>query len=173
MFAVAEGPASVTQYLLQKKFDHIFFTGSERVGKIIAETAAKTLTPISLELGGKSPSIVNKDVGNLKVAAKRIVWSKWLNAGQTCIATDYVLVHEDIHDKFVAEVVEVIKKFSGTENFKDSPNLARIISPQHVERLVRLLANTKGKVVIGGDYDAKERFFAPTVVTEVPHEGGV
>ena len=154
------GGASVAEALLDHAYDHIFFTGSTRVGQIVAEKAARFLTPVTLELGGKSPAIVHKDA-NLELAAKRIVWGKFLNAGQTCIAPDFVYVQWDVRDEFVELCKKRIKAQFGSTP-KESPDYGRIISEAHAERLVKLLES--GTVIEGGIASIKDRFISPTLL---------
>ncbi|HET8865919.1 MAG TPA: aldehyde dehydrogenase family protein, partial [Gracilimonas sp.] len=135
--AVVEGGVEETQMLLDQDFDHIFFTGSPRVGKIVMEAAAKNLTPVTLELGGKSPCIVDESA-NLKVAAKRIAWGKFLNAGQTCVAPDYLLLQSSIEKEFLEYFKESVRNFYGV-NPKLSPDYPRVVNEDHFDRLVEYL----------------------------------
>lgn len=160
--AVVQGGAQETQDLLQERFDFIMFTGGTEIGRIIYQAAAKHLTPVALELGGKSPCIVDSDV-NLEVAAKRITWGKYTNAGQICIAPDYIFVQKSIKDKFVALIKQNITEFYGTDP-KQSPDYGRIISPRHFERIKNLI---DGDIVAGGHTDASEKYIAPTVIDNV------
>lgn len=160
---VVVGDASTTKSLLKLDFDHIFFTGSPRVGKIIVQEAAKKMIPCTLELGGKSPCIVDKEV-NVKLAATRIIWGKLINAGQTCIAPDYLLVHSDIKDKLLIELKNAIIKAYGAEA-SISPDYPRIISKAHMENLSSLIENTN--VVYGGNYNVNEKYFEPTIVDNI------
>jgi len=160
---VVEGDASVTQSLLKLSFDHIFFTGSPRVGKIIMQEAAKQLIPVTLELGGKSPCIVD-DEANIKLAAKRIAWGKFLNAGQTCIAPDYLLVNSKVKDQLLLELTKVIKEFFGI-NAALSTDYPRIISKANIERLAVLLEDSD--IYYGGSYDKEIKYFEPTIVDNV------
>lgn len=164
--AVVEGDVEVAQTLLEEKFNYIFFTGSTKVGKKVMEAAAKHLTPVTLELGGKSPAIVMGDA-NLKLAAKRIVWGKFINAGQTCVAPDYVLIQERKRRKFLKYVVHYIKKFYG-DDVRFNKSYPRIISEKHVDRLASLL--DEDKVYYGGEYDRVDRFMAPTVMVDVTED---
>jgi acyl-CoA reductase-like NAD-dependent aldehyde dehydrogenase len=150
-----------------QKWDHVFFTGSVSVGRIVYEAAAKNLTPVTLELGGKNPTIIDSDV-DIYLAAKRICWGKFWNAGQTCIAPDYVLVHKSIEKSFLEECVKVIKQFYG-EDPQQSESFARIISKDHTKRLAKLFE--QGKVVCGGKIDEATRYVAPTILTEVKLDG--
>ena len=160
---VIEGGVPETTEVLAQRFDHIFYTGNGNVGRIVMEAAAKHLTPVTLELGGKSPCIVDADV-DVGVAAKRIVWAKFLNCGQTCVAPDYLLVHERVHDRLLARIRETITSFFG-EHPEQSPDYGRIINERHHARLMGLLQH--GQAVIGGQGDVRQRFIAPTVLTDV------
>lgn len=166
---VLEGGKEVTQSLLKQKFDHIFFTGSPGVGRIIAQEAAKHLTPVTLELGGKSPCIVDS-TANIKLAAKRIIWGKLLNAGQTCIAPDYLLVNSAIKDKLIEELRKAIIKYYG-EDASQCPDYPRIITRANVERLANLIE--KGNVVYGGKHDANTKYFEPTIIDDVKPEDAI
>lgn len=161
--AVVQGGVETSTALLAEKFDHIFFTGSEYVGKIVARAAAEYLTPTTLELGGKSPCIVDKDADQ-KVAAKRIVWGKYINAGQTCVAPDYLLVHRDIKDKFLPLLKDAASTFYG-DNPKASEDYPRIINRKNFDRLSGFLA--EGEVVMGGESDADELYIAPTILDKI------
>jgi len=161
--AYIEGEVKETTILLQQKFDHIFFTGSPRVGSIVMTAAAKNLTPVTLELGGKSPCIVHDDA-KLDIAVKRIVSSKFLNAGQTCIAPDYVLVQKSVKEEFLSRIKDRIVSVYG-ENALSSPDFARIVSDNHFQRIGGLI--DQGKVLVGGQSDAASRFIAPTVLRDV------
>ena len=167
--AVQEGGVDVAQSLLTQKFDHIFFTGGTRVGQIVMEAAAKQLTPVTLELGGKSPCIVDKDV-DLKVAAKRIAWGKYINAGQTCVAPDYLVVHEDVRSDFLAILKEVIGDRYGDDPIQ-SPDLSRLVSDSQFDRVAALLEGED--VVVGGQINREERFIAPTVLNGVSWEAPI
>ena len=169
-----KGGKEVAQNLLKLPFDHIFFTGSPQVGKIVMKAAAENLTSVTLELGGKSPAIVDYTT-NLREAAERIAFGKWLNAGQTCIAPDYVLVHERVSEHLVQELKKVIAGMYGSEgsNAKNSHDYARIINERHFERLQNVLqeaADAGANVESGGHSDRSQRFMAPTVVTDVPED---
>lgn len=165
-FAVVEGAVPETQALLAQRWDHIFYTGNGRVGRVVMEAAAKHLTPVTLELGGKSPVFIDASA-NLEVAARRIAWGKFLNAGQTCIAPDYVLVARGLEDRFVELVRRSVFDFYGPDP-KASPDYARIVNGGHFDRLVGLLES--GTPVVGGEHDATARFIAPTVLRDVPPE---
>ena len=159
---VVEGDAKVAQALLKEKWDYIFYTGSTQVGKIIAKAAAEHLTPVTLELGGKSPSIVDGTTP-IQKTARRIVWGKFLNCGQTCIAPDYVLVQSQFKDALIQALVEEIEKAFGT-NVQDSKDYGRIIHEKHFKKLEADLKNQK--VVYGGKTDINELFFEPTIVDQ-------
>ncbi len=161
--ACVQGAIPETTALLNEHWDFIFFTGSTAVGKIVYQAAAKHLTPVVLELGGKSPCIVDKDVA-LDVAAKRIAWGKLLNNGQTCIAPDYLLVHEDIKEELVAKIKEKVVKFYGKDASK-SKSYGRIISERHVKRLAGLMQG--GDIIFGGQIDHENRYISPTLIDNV------
>lgn len=164
--AALEGGMEVNQPLLRQRFDLIFFTGSAAVGKEVMKAAAEQLTPVVLELGGKSPCIVDEGA-DLKYAARRIAFGKFLNAGQTCIAPDYVLAHESLAKPLLEELRGAIRSFYGRDP-RSSRNLARIINRRHFERLSRLLESVD--VVQGGERDPADLYIAPTVVLEPPLE---
>jgi aldehyde dehydrogenase (NAD+) len=158
---VVTGGVEETTQLLQEKFDKIFFTGSTRVGKIVYEAAAKNLTPVTLELGGKSPVIITKSA-NLEVAAKRIAWGKFLNGGQTCIAPDYILIDESIQEKFIVLLLEKIKE----SNYSDgAPHFTRIINKRNFDRLKNMIETSK--VIYGGSTNENSLYIEPTVMTGV------
>jgi len=161
--AVVEGGVEASQKLLAEKFDHIFFTGGTAVGKIVMEAAAKHLTPVTLELGGKSPCIVDADV-NLEHTTRRIAWGKFINAGQTCVAPDYLLVDKKIKQDLLNGLKKSLVEFYG-ENPKNSTDYARIISQKHCERLTNLL--NKGEIIVGGESKIEERYIAPTIIDQV------
>ncbi|MDJ0509114.1 MAG: aldehyde dehydrogenase [Crocosphaera sp.] len=160
---IVEGGKEISQKLLQEKFDHIFFTGSPSVGKIVMEAATKNLTPVTLELGGKSPCIVDKNI-NLKETAKRIIWGKFINAGQSCIAPDYLLVNQRIKSTLLEALCQAIQEFFGEEPSK-SPDYGRIINEHHFKRLSALLQS--GKIIIGGQFIPEMRYISPTIMDEV------
>lgn len=168
---VAHIPGEVPQTtaLLEQPFDHIFFTGSSRIGSIVMAAAAGNLTPVTLELGGKSPCIVHHDA-RITVAASRIAFGKFINAGQTCVAPDYLLVHERIRDRFIAAFARRIERIYGKDPMQ-SPDFGRIVNPAHFSRLSRLIIPEK--VVIGGRTDPGTRYIAPTVMTDVTLEDDV
>ncbi len=156
------GGVDVITKLLSLRFDYIFFTGSVRIGKIVMEAASKNLTPITLELGGKSPVFVDENF-DVRLAAKRIAWGKFLNNGQTCIAPDYVLVHESRKLALIEELKAVIHEHYG-ENIKENPDYGRIINEKQTERLAKILESDKDLVVFGGDFDIEQRYIAPTLL---------
>jgi aldehyde dehydrogenase (NAD+) len=160
---VIEGGVAETTELLAQRFDHIFYTGNGRIGRVVMEAAAKHLTPVTLELGGKSPTIVDA-TANLRVAARRIAWGKFLNAGQTCIAPDYLLVDKKVASAFIGELRAAIKEFYGDDP-KQSGDYARIVNGHHFNRLASMLES--GSVVIGGETDANTKYIAPTVLADV------
>lgn len=160
------GGKEVVSYLLDFPFDYIFFTGSVRVGKIVMEKAAKNLTPVTLELGGKSPCIVDNDA-NINLAAKRIVWGKFLNAGQTCVAPDYLFIHKNIKDKFLKALVKEIKNQFG-ENIKKSPDYPRIVNTISLDRFSNYLKD--GEIYFGGEIDKETLYMEPTILTNVKLE---
>ncbi|WP_111657010.1 aldehyde dehydrogenase [Isoalcanivorax indicus] len=161
--SVFKGSTEVTNVLLEQRFDHIFFTGSPRVGRIVMAAAAKHLTKVTLELGGKSPTIVHKDA-NLKVAARRILAGKMLNVGQTCVAPDHVHVHEDIKEAFEQTLVATLKEFYGDDP-SQSPDLGRMINERHFDRVAGLIDT--GKVLAGGQTDRAQKYIAPTLLKDV------
>ena len=157
-----EGGVEVAQQLLSQRWDYIFFTGSVAVGKIVAKAAAENLTPVTLELGGKSPCIID-ETANLKLAAKRIVWGKFVNAGQTCIAPDYILVSKKVKAKFIALLQEEILIAYG-ENPQISEDFARIVNSKNWERLTAMLANES--ILAGGISNSEDCYIAPTLIDE-------
>jgi len=158
--SIIEGGREVNQLLLEEQFDYIFFTGSTEVGKKVMQSAARHLTPISLELGGKSPVIVEPEA-NPRLAAKRILWGKLLNAGQSCVAPDYMFVHEDIKEGLLEGMKDYLQTvYHG--NIKGSPDFARIINQANAERLTGYLEGQK--ILLGGDTDLEERYIEPTIV---------
>jgi aldehyde dehydrogenase (NAD+) len=166
---VVEGDVQVGTALLEQKFDYIFFTGSTQVGKRVMEAAAKHLTPVTLELGGKSPCIVHSDA-NLKLAAKRIAWGKFLNAGQTCIAPDYVLVQANVKDELIGQLKDAIQQLYGNLS-SVSPEYTHIVNERHFQRLLSYLQD--GRIVMGGEVDPSKRFLAPTILDQVSWDAPV
>lgn len=161
---LVEGGVDETTALLELPYDHIFFTGSTNVGRVVMQAAAKHLTPVVLELGGKSPTIVTADA-DLDVAAHRIMWGKHLNAAQTCIAPDYVLAEASIRDRLVDKMVGVLDEFLGADP-KASPDYGRIINERHFARLKGLLDSSGGTVVAGGETDEATKYIAPTIIVD-------
>ena len=169
--AVVTGDYKVNSQLLDLEFDYIFFTGSVNVGKIVMEKASKHLTPVTLELGGKSPVIVD-NTANLKVSAKRILWGKLTNAGQTCVAPDYILAHEDIYEELIKEFEKVIIEFYG-QDIINSKDFGRIINDRHMNRLNAILERDKNKITFGGEVDFEKRYISPTIIRDVTLEDAV
>ncbi|WP_202879692.1 aldehyde dehydrogenase family protein [Ornithinimicrobium pratense] len=162
---VVTGGVPGTTALLERRFDHIVFTGSTEVGKVVMRAAAEHLTPVTLELGGKSPTFVDATM-DATVVARRIAWGKFVNAGQTCIAPDYVLVTSEARDPLLAALREAVQEFFGADP-RTSSDLGRIVNGRHHERLVGLLGGHGGEVVVGGEHDAQDRYFvAPTVIAD-------
>ncbi len=168
-FAVALGGVPETQALLAERWDHIFYTGNGRVGRIVMAAAAKHLTPVTLELGGKSPCLVDAEC-DIDIAARRIVWGKFLNCGQTCVAPDYILVDASREDELIERMVHHLRAFYG-EDPQRSPDLARIVNEQHVDRLAKLLES--GTAVVGGHVDRADRYIAPTILRNVSPDSPV
>ncbi|MGH9274926.1 MAG: aldehyde dehydrogenase family protein [Acidimicrobiales bacterium] len=168
---LVEGGVAETTALLAERWDHIFFTGSTAVGRVIAEAAAKHLTPTVLELGGKSPTYVHASA-DLEVAARRIAWGKFLNAGQTCIAPDYVLVDRQVRDSLVDKLNAQIGVFYGSDP-QASASFGRIVNARHLGRLKGLLDKGAGTLVTGGTFDDSERFLAPTITVDPSPESAI
>ena len=167
--AIVEGNRQVNQMLLAERWDMIFFTGSPSLGKMVMEAAAKHLTPVVLELGGKSPCIIDRSA-DLKVAAKRVAWGKALNAGQTCIAPDYLMIHEEVKDAFLQLLVKEWKHLL-TKDPQKAKHFVRIVSDKALERLIGYLDN--GTIYHGGHYDKAERYLSPTILTDVAPDAPV
>ena len=167
--AIVEGGVQETTELLKQKFDHIFYTGNGAVGRVVMRAAAENLTPVTLELGGKSPTIVDASA-NIAVAARRIAWAKYVNAGQTCVAPDYVLAHKSIANELVEAIRTSITEFYGSDPHA-SKDYSRVISPKHFSRLTSLISS--GKVAIGGQSEQAERYIAPTVLVDVDQNSAV
>ena len=179
--AIVEGNRDVNQILLSERWDLIFFTGSPALGRMVMEAASKHLTPVVLELGGKSPCIIDKSA-DLKVAAKRVAWGKALNAGQTCIAPDYLMIHEDVKDKFLKLLVKEWKHLL-TNDPQQAKHFVRIVSDKALERLISYLPtseplnseasepsellNSEASIYHGGKYDKTTRYLSPTILTDV------
>ncbi|CAH1785947.1 unnamed protein product [Owenia fusiformis] len=162
---VINGGIPETTALLNERYDYIFYTGNTNVGKIVYQAAAKHLTPVTLELGGKSPCYIDKET-DLDVASNRLAWGKWANAGQTCIAPDYVLVRPELQDKLIGKLKESIKKFFGDDP-KQSNDFARIVNSRHVDRVRKFVENGGGSVAHGGVIDEKARYISPTILKDV------
>lgn len=169
VFQAFLGSTEVTDTLMEEQFDHIFFTGSPRVGRIVMAKAAKFLTPVTLELGGKSPTIVHSDA-KIELAAKRILAGKMMNAGQTCIAPDHIFVHASVKEQLEQKLVETLRTFYG-ENPQQSPDFGRMINEKHFDRVKGLI--DPAKVVVGGQCDKKDRYIAPTIMRNVTLDDAV
>jgi aldehyde dehydrogenase (NAD+) len=167
--ALFEGGVEETTALLAQRWDHIFYTGNGSVGRVVMEAAAKHLTPVTLELGGKSPCIVDDDV-DMDVTARRIAWGKWVNAGQTCVAPDYVLVKRDREEELVEKLAESARKFYGDDP-KQSENFARIVNERHAGRVAKLIED--GTPAFGGESDTGACYVAPTVLRNVSTDSEV
>ncbi len=166
---VVEGGVDETTALLEQRYDLIFYTGNGRVGRIVARAAAEHLTPTVLELGGKSPVFIDGTV-DLATAADRIAWGKFTNAGQTCVAPDYILATDDIAPEFERHLVESVRRMFGDDPH-ESPDYGRIVNDAHVERLSGLLSS--GRTVLGGTVDAADRYIAPTIVADIHGDDAV
>lgn len=162
-YQVYEGGICETTDLLKQRFDYIFFTGSSSVGRIVHQAASKYLTPTTLELGGKSPTYID-DSADIEITAARVMWGKITNLGQTCIAPDYVLCSKDVEKKFIEASRKVLLEWFGPKSIQ-SPDLCRIITDRHFNRLVNMLKY--GTVALGGSFDAKERYIEPTILVDV------
>jgi aldehyde dehydrogenase (NAD+) len=167
--ACIEGGIPESKALLEEKFDYIFFTGGTNVGRIVYQEAAKHLTPVTLELGGKSPCIVDRDT-NISLTAKRIVWGKFVNAGQTCIAPDYVLVDKSVKDQLVAKIIEYVKKSYG-DDAQRSEHYPRIINQQHLKRVAAYIED--GDILFGGKVDESDNYIEPTLLENVSEDAKV
>lgn len=168
-FSVVLGAVPETTALLEQKWDHIFFTGGPSIGKIVMAAAAKHLTPVVLELGGKCPTIVHSSA-NIAVAARRIAQGRWLNAGQTCTGVDHVLVFKDVREEFLAQLKTTIVEFYGKDP-SQSPDYGRMVSDRHHARIVGLMQS--GDVYHGGEHDLKDRYIAPTIMVNTPLDSPV
>jgi aldehyde dehydrogenase (NAD+) len=166
LVVMTNGDHSISEYLLDQKFDYIFFTGSCRIGKYVMKKAAENLIPVSLELGGKNPCVVAADA-RLGFAAKRIAWGKFINAGQTCICPDYLLIDRRVKDRFLELISEEVKSFYG-DNPENSDHFARLINDKSVRRLSELIKD--GKIVTGGISDPDKNYMSPTIVRDVRPE---
>ncbi|TRZ42573.1 aldehyde dehydrogenase [Robertkochia solimangrovi] len=166
---VINGDADVAKALLDLSWSYIFFTGSPATGKLVYQAAARNLTPVTLELGGKNPCVIHH-TANIKLSAKRIVWGKFINAGQTCVAPDFLVLHRDIKASFIDAVKEEITRVYGTD-IKNSPDLARIINQKHFKRLQRYIEESQ--VLFGGEYDEQELYISPTLLEYPPLQSTV
>lgn len=162
------GGIDETSLLINAQFDYMFFTGSPRVGKIVMEAAGRNLVPVTLELGGKSPCIID-ETANLKLAAKRAAWGKFINAGQTCIAPDYFYVHKNVMDSFITLFKKAIEEFFGTD-IRASKDFGRIITQKQAQRLADIIEHDRSKVIFGGEYNIEEKYIAPTIVLNATYE---
>lgn len=169
--SVVEGGIEETQTLLSLPFDYIFFTGSEKVGKIVYEAAARKLIPVTLELGGKSPVIVD-DTANIKVASERISFGKFTNAGQTCVAPDYILVQRKVKNDLIKALKKTITEFYG-ENIEKSPDFGRIVNQKHFNRLNDLLQIHKDNVVFGGNSSKEDLYIEPTLLDNITNDNKI
>ncbi len=167
--ALVEGGVEETTALLDQRFDHIMYTGNGQVGRIVMEKAAKNLTPVTLELGGKSPCIVDA-TADLTIAARRIAWGKFINSGQTCIAPDYLLVEESIHDPLVAAIEKTVKEFYGDDPQKTA-DYARVVNQRHHARLTALLEDQE--IAFGGATDVDDCYIQPTLLTNVSPDSAI
>ncbi|MGA8986686.1 aldehyde dehydrogenase family protein [Aeromicrobium sp.] len=168
---VVEGGVAETTALLEQRWDHVFYTGNGTVGRIVATAAAAHLTPVTLELGGKSPVIIARDA-NLKLAASRVAFSKFLNAGQTCVATDHVWVHRDVEQQFLDAIAAEVAKRYGKDP-RTSKDFGRIVNTGHARRISRLLDGNGYEVALGGQVDVEARYVAPTVLRAVSRDAAV
>ncbi|MDQ0429094.1 aldehyde dehydrogenase (NAD+) [Planomicrobium stackebrandtii] len=162
---VVEGEREEVTALIHASFDYIFFTGSVNVGKVIMKAASERLTPITLELGGKSPAIVDQ-TANLDLAAKRIAWGKLMNTGQTCVAPDYICVHESVKDEFLKKLTKTIQDFYG-KDAQRSPDYGRIVNHQHFDRLAEIVQKESGNIIYGGKMDRSDRYIEPVVLDNI------
>lgn len=161
-YPVVQGGVDETTALLNEKWDKIFYTGNAQVGTIVSKKAAETLTPVCLELGGRNPAIITKNA-DMRIAARRLLWGKFLNAGQVCISQNYTMVDTDVLPGFIEEMKKAMAEFY-PNGAKNSPDFSRIVNPRHFARIKKMLDETKGKIVIGGATDESENYIEPTVV---------
>ena len=160
LMCVVEGDAKIASQLLEKKWDYIFFTGSVNIGEIVAVSAAKNLTPYTLELGGKSPAIIDRNT-DLKLVSKRIVWGKFLNSGQTCVAPDYLIVHKSIKGTLIKELIDRIE-LTFDKNFDNTSDITAIVNEKNFNRLTELIK--ENKIIYGGKSDRENRYIFPTII---------
>ncbi|HDP2859963.1 TPA: aldehyde dehydrogenase [Staphylococcus aureus] len=168
---VIEGGIEETQTLIHLPFDYVFFTGSENVGKIVYQAASENLVPVTLEMGGKSPVIVD-ETANIKVASERICFGKFTNAGQTCVAPDYILVHESVKDDLITALSKTLREFYG-QIIQQSPDYGRIVNLKHYHRLTSLLNSAQMNIVFGGHSDEDERYIEPTLLDHVTSDSAI
>ncbi|HHW6138212.1 TPA: aldehyde dehydrogenase, partial [Staphylococcus aureus] len=168
---VIEGGIEEMQTLIHLPFDYVFFTGSENVGKIVYQAASENLVPVTLEMGGKSPVIVD-ETANIKVASERICFGKFTNAGQTCVAPDYILVHESVKDDLITALSKTLREFYG-QNIQQSPDYGRIVNLKHYHRLTSLLNSAQMNIVFGGHSDEDERYIEPTLLDHVTNDSAI
>lgn len=168
---VIEGGIEETQTLIHLPFDYVFFTGSENVGKIVYQAASENLVPVTLEMGGKSPVIVD-ETANIKVASERICFGKFTNAGQTCVAPDYILVHESVKDDLITALSKTLREFYG-QNIQQSPDYGRIVNLKHYHHLTSLLNSAQMNIVFGGHSDEDERYIEPTLLDHVTNDSAI
>ncbi|SGS95731.1 aldehyde dehydrogenase [Staphylococcus aureus] len=168
---VIEGGIEEMQTLIHLPFDYVFFTGSENVGKIVYQAASENLVPVTLEMGGKSPVIVD-ETANIKVASERICFGKFTNAGQTCVAPDYILVHESVKDDLITALSKTLREFYG-QNIQQSPDYGRIVNLKHYHRLTSLLNSAQMNIVFGGHSDEDERYIEPTLLDYVTSDSAI
>lgn len=168
---VIEGGIEETQTLIHLPFDYVFFKGSENVGKIVYQAASENLVPVTLEMGGKSPVIVD-ETANIKVASERIFFGKFTNAGQTCVAPDYILVHESVKDDLITALSKTLREFYG-QNIQQSPDYGRIVNLKHYHRLTSLLNSAQMNIVFGGHSDEDERYIEPTLLDHVTNDSAI
>ncbi|HDF3480746.1 TPA: aldehyde dehydrogenase [Staphylococcus aureus] len=168
---VIEGGIEETQTFIHLPFDYVFFTGSENVGKIVYQAASENLVPVTLEMGGKSPVIVD-ETANIKVASERICFGKFTNAGQTCVAPDYILVHESVKDDLITALSKTLREFYG-QNIQQSPDYGRIVNLKHYHRLTSLLNSAQMNIVFGGHSDEDERYIEPTLLDHVTSDSAI
>ena len=168
-FRVIQGQIKETRFILEQKFDYIFFTGSTQVGKIIMSSAAKHLTPVTLELGGKSPAVIDS-TANLDVTAKRIAWGKFHNAGQTCVAPDYIYVKDTVKDAFLKKMISTLINFYG-KDASESPDYGRIVNERHFDRLIQFLDDAD--IAFGGHTNREKNFISPTILNNVSWDNDV
>ncbi|HAR4511821.1 TPA: aldehyde dehydrogenase [Staphylococcus aureus] len=168
---VIEGGIEETQTLIHLPFDYVFFTGSENVGKIVYQAASENLVPVTLEMGGKSPVIVD-ETANIKVASELICFGKFTNAGQTCVAPDYILVHESVKDDLITALSKTLREFYG-QNIQQSPDYGRIVNLKHYHRLTSLLNSAQMNIVFGGHSDEDERYIEPTLLDHVTNDSAI